>query len=200
MNFNDSRERRNVLISILLIGFLFSIVALDFSMNFFFSLPIYVFGAGLALVINACVSKKVAEKYGSIFLYKFWLPGVILSIVSAILSMGAVVFAAPASKTVEPERIKRWEKGQMHLKNEEIGKISLVGPLSNFILAIVFWLLFEIFGLHFLLTLGVINLWVSVSHLIPYPPMDGARVMVWNDLIWLISFILPVAGLLLFFL
>ncbi|MFB6076026.1 MAG: hypothetical protein ABEK17_02680 [Candidatus Aenigmatarchaeota archaeon] len=199
MNFNDNRERRNVLISIILTGFLFSIVVLDLSIDFLFSIPIYILGATIALVVNAYVSRIAAERLGSVFIYKFWLPGFILSIISAVLSMGNIVFAAPASKTIEPDRMKRWEKKQIHLESKEIGKISLVGPLSNFILAVVFWIIFEITSTEFLLTFGFINLWVSVSHLIPYHPLDGARVMVWNDLIWLVSFILPLAGLLLFF-
>lgn len=200
MNFNGNGERRDVLISILIMGFFFSIVDLEFSVDFLYSIPVYIFGAGIALVVNAYVSRMAAEKFGSVFIYKFWLPGLILGVISAILSMGTVVFAAPASKTVEPNRIERWGKKQIYLENKEIGKISLVGPLSNFILAIIFWLLFKFSGLEFLLTLGFINLWVSVSHLIPYHPLDGARVMVWNDLVWIISFILPVGGLLLFFL
>lgn len=66
------------------------------------------------------------------------------------------------------------------------GKIAISGPVSNFIIAVVFGLLFRIFAgaglltgfLAVLLSIVVyVNILLAVFNLVPIPPLDGSKVL-----------------------
>ena len=72
------------------------------------------------------------------------------------------------------------------VKYEEYGAalVALAGPLTNFVLAIVGALLFRVFGgdtpgllEYCLLTFIVVNIGFFVFNMIPFPPLDGSRVL-----------------------
>ena len=77
-----------------------------------------------------------------------------------------------------------------NLKNAKVGSaiISLAGPLSNFILVVVFSLIlkfiYPLLGLgfdsalyYFLYTLVLINAILMAFNLIPIPPLDGSKIL-----------------------
>ena len=70
----------------------------------------------------------------------------------------------------------------------ENGKISLAGPLSNFILAIMF-LGLTFYGNAIAGTIGIlgfqINSWLGLFNLIPFGNFDGRKILDWHRYIWL---------------
>ena len=61
--------------------------------------------------------------------------------------------------------------------------VALVGPMSNFVMAVFFSIIFRIvpdagFFSQFLFTLISINILLGIFNLIPVPPLDGYKVLV----------------------
>jgi Zn-dependent protease len=72
----------------------------------------------------------------------------------------------------------------LNLKNPLRGGalIALAGPLSNFIIAIVFGIILNIVGLNspissLFLIIIYINVLLGVFNLVPIPPLDGSKVL-----------------------
>ena len=90
------------------------------------------------------------------------------------------VFAAPGAVMIVG-RVTR----------KENGIISVAGPITNFVLAGIFYLLLLMFGLGgevlttFLYTGFKINAWLGLFNLIPILNLDGRKVFEWNIPIWI---------------
>ena len=82
-----------------------------------------------------------------------------------------------------------------------LGLISLAGPLSNLVLAVVFLLIYPVafllgwdFDLLYVICMvGVgFNAWIGLFNLIPNGPFDGAKVLAWSSSVYVVM--LAVAG------
>lgn len=67
--------------------------------------------------------------------------------------------------------------------------ISAAGPVANIILAGLFYLLAAATGYSDIWSLiGVfgfqVNLWLAAFNLIPFPPLDGVKILRWNKVVW----------------
>jgi Zn-dependent protease len=54
--------------------------------------------------------------------------------------------------------------------------ISLAGPASNIILAIIFTILFKFFAMNLFLSIIIINLSLAIFNLLPFYPLDGSHI------------------------
>lgn len=54
--------------------------------------------------------------------------------------------------------------------------ISLAGPASNIIMAILFTLLFKFFALNLFISIVIINLGLAIFNLLPFYPLDGSHI------------------------
>ena len=90
------------------------------------------------------------------------------------------VFAAPGAVMIVGK-----------VTRKENGIISVAGPMTNFVLAGIFYLLLLMFGLGgevlttFLYTGFKINAWLGLFNLIPILNLDGRKVFEWNIPIWI---------------
>lgn len=100
---------------------------------------------------------------------------VILPLISYL--MGGVVFGGAKPVPVNTHRLK-WRVWGMAL-------VAIAGPLTNFILAFVSFLILELSGVTvndrliytILLEMILVNLGFGVFNLIPIPPLDGSRIL-----------------------
>ena len=78
-----------------------------------------------------------------------------------------------------------------HAKKDDIGKISIAGPLTNIVLSSVFLVLSFTFSLYpWIFVVGaLINSYIALFNLIPFGILDGFKIFNWDKKIWSVSFI-----------
>ena len=141
---------------------------------------------GIGFLFHELMHKYVAQRYGLFAEFKAFYKMIFLSIGLAFFGF---IIAAPGAVMIRG-----------HITRERNGKISLAGPVTNIILAVLFLipLLFigsvnGIIGLFF--DLGFrINALLAIFNMIPAGPFDGAKVIAWSKPVFYITVI--IAGLL----
>lgn len=152
---------------------------------------------GTAFLLHELAHKVLAQKYGCWAEFRKFNLGLILAVV---MSFFGFIIAAPGAVMIS---------GQV--TREQNGKISAAGPLTNIALAILFFIagLFlpevivttpHLFGqiIYKIVFFGFfINAWLALFNMIPFPPLDGSKVMAWSLPAWL--GITAIAGFMVFF-
>lgn len=146
----------------------------------------------LAFVVHEIAHKALAANYGYQSFYQMWPQGLFLALLLGIATSGRFIFAAPGAVMIQAA----------HSSQKENGIISLSGPLTNLVLAGLFFLLFLLPSmpdlLVFMAVVGVrINLLLALFNLLPFPPLDGSKIFRWRPEISLP--LLALTGYLLFF-
>lgn len=180
-----SKELKDLIISALVLAIAFGI-ALSGGYRAFFapwSLVIVILmsivAVSLGFVLHEVGHRFIARRFGCFAEYTMWPTGLILAIV---VSFFGFVFAAPGAVMIYP-RSDAW--GRATLTKRKIGLISITGPVMNLCLALVFILLNTVYPM-LLFSLGArINTWLAVFNLIPFGPLDGAKIFRWHKGAWL---------------
>jgi len=180
-----SKELKDLIISALVLAIAFGI-ALSGGYRAFFapwSLVIVILmsivAVSLGFVLHEIGHRFIARRFGCFAEYTMWPTGLILAIV---VSFFGFVFAAPGAVMIYP-RSDAW--GRATLTKRKIGLISITGPVMNLCLALVFILLNTVYPM-LLFSLGArINTWLAVFNLIPFGPLDGAKIFRWHKGAWL---------------
>ena len=206
----SSNEIRDLIISFFVISLAFSIIKSrdpmfyqgDDISTIIYILPMVMIGVGLGFILHEIAHKIAAMRYGHWAEFKTWPLGLIMALVSPLIGF---IFAAPGAVYIYGN----------YITDRENGIISLMGPLTNIVLAIIFIILLYIvtatssitgmiqdqglidilektfeFGLF-------INSFLALFNLIPFSILDGAKIFRWNPLIWLA--IAALAGIMVFF-
>ena len=148
--------------------------------RFFEMLVLAAITVGTAFLLHELAHKFVAQKYGYWAEFRRFDFGLILAV---ILSFFGFIFAAPGAVMIAGLATK-----------EQNGKISVAGPLTNIILAGLFLLLgtflarFDLFTplLQSIVGFGImINAWLALFNMIPFPPLDGSKVISWSVHAWI---------------
>lgn len=138
-------------------------------------LLIAAFTVGIGFIFHESAHKFVAQKYGCFaeFRADFTLLGLAV-LMAAVFNF---VFIAPGAV---------WIHG--NVTRESNGKISAAGPVTNFVLALVF------IAIGLLLPFGIIpyiaatgasiNAWLGLFNMIPFFIFDGAKIFRWSPAIW----------------
>ena len=186
------KELRDLVISALVLALAFGI-ALSGGFRAFQQPSILVLVIGMAFVavsvgfiFHELGHRLIARRFGYFAEYAMWPMGLMVALG---FSLFGFVFAAPGAVMIYP-KATAW--GTTTLNREKVGLISLAGPATNIGLAIIFQVL-DFVEPVLLFTLGArINTWLALFNLIPFGPLDGAKILKWNKGIWLIS--IAVAG------
>jgi len=181
-------EIRDLAICWLMLGFCFSFQYLipargipysqsiqDFIIYFAISL----IGIGAGFVFHELAHKGVAQRFGYHVEFRMWKMGLIIAVASAIVSFGRFLFFAPGAVYTSTNK---------YPDPREEGLISGAGPVANIILAGLFYLLTFYTGvLSVIGSFGFqINLWLAAFNLVPFPPLDGVKILRWNKAAWMI--------------
>ncbi len=160
-------EVRDLIISVIALSLAFSIG------NFAF-FPFYLLVIAPAFALHELAHKFTAIRFGCTAEYRMFPQGLLLALLLAFISRGAFIFAAPGAVMIYSP----------YLRRRENGIIAFAGPLTN--LAIGFFLFFiSIFFASPIFELGYrINFFLAAFNLLPIPPLDGSKVMMWDVKIW----------------
>ncbi|MCD6575592.1 MAG: hypothetical protein J7K73_00335 [Nanoarchaeota archaeon] len=180
-------EIRDLTISALILGFLFSIALGTFKYvspisavkNFLVALVI----VAPALIFHELAHKFMAQRYDCKAAYVLWPNGAIMSLILTLITGGRVIFAALGAVMIDTTYSTRLGYRFIGLSSEEIGKISVVGPLTNLGLALLGFLIYSINPI-IIGTFIQINLIIALFNLIPFPPLDGVKIFSWSRVIW----------------
>jgi len=177
-------EIKQLIIAWLVLGFCFSIRGL-FTPNLF---PL-LFGVslatlGLGFIGHELAHRYVARRYGYWAEFRLWPLGLAIALVSAFISGGRLIFASPGAVYITNRSLGFDRRDPKKIE----GLISLSGPLSNIVVALLFLALSRFGGiLGFLGSNGLrINLWLAAYNLLPFGILDGRKVLSWNPIVWAI--------------
>ncbi|HLD15487.1 MAG TPA: site-2 protease family protein [Candidatus Nanoarchaeia archaeon] len=169
----SSIEKHDLIKAWFAISLAFTIAFNGFS-NFINVFLLSVVIVGLSFLLHELAHKYLAQKYGC--WAEFRADNKML-LVMLVISFFHIIFAAPGAVYISG-----------HVSTEKNGKISLAGPLTNILLAILSLILIKI---NFFPSIAVdalrINAWLALFNLIPFMPFDGAKVFYWNKLVWFIA-------------
>ncbi len=173
-------EVRDILLAWAALGvaFYFAYRAEFRSVGIFGGIAISLATVGSGFVLHELSHKFVAERYGYWAEFRMWPMGILLAIATSLVGF---IFAAPGATYISG----------LSVSSEQNGRISLAGPLTNVAVGLIF-LPFLIIGSGSLELLGFIgfsvNMFLAVFNMLPFLPLDGAKVFAWSKIYWLAVF------------
>ena len=143
---------------------------------------------GIAFIFHELAHKFLAQKYGCWAEFRKFNFGLILAVM---MSFFGFIFAAPGAVMISGM-----------VSKEQHGKIAVAGALTNIILAVLFFTASQIVTITSpiigaIIAYGIlINAWLALFNMIPFPPFDGSKVISWSFPVWLA--VVLVAGFMVF--
>ena len=166
----------HILVSVITISIAFSVYQLG-------SFPFVLVTLGAGFILHELAHKYTAQRFGCFAVYRAWLPGLAIAIGLALITNGRFVFAAPGAVYI----------GGKHISTKENGMISAAGPLVNIVLGFLF--LTFAGGPGWVGMIGTwgafVNFFLALFNMIPFPPLDGSKVIQWNIIVWALLIAVP---------
>ena len=158
---------------------------------------LFLIGVAAAAALSGFVAHEMAHKVsaqrrGYWAEFRLSVVGLLVSVVTAAFGF---LFAAPGATMIGGEA-----------DTDDMGRISLAGPATNFAFAVAFLAGAFVVGVFpegglisfILLFLAFVSAWFAAFNMIPIGPLDGAKVFRWSRGVWLVAFVVfaALAGLL----
>lgn len=171
------RELKELFISAVAITFVIAwpdIFGINGLVNF---LLLFLF-VGLGFIVHEIFHKLAAQSLGAWSEFVMWKEGLLLALLFKVLT--GITFIAPGATL--------WAKPFPSPDDE--GKVSVAGPLANICLAFLFNLFSPFVPV---LRIGAyINSQLALFNLIPLPPLDGIKILLWNPVVWIAMVVLAI--------
>lgn len=152
-----------------------ALVALSVAFSYpgFSGLPHTMLSVGLAFLIHELSHRLAANSLGLGAGFRAWVPGLVLTMASSVLTAGRLVVSVPGAVVVSsPHRAR------------EGGLIALSGPLGNLALAGIALNFADTFAPTSSMVL--VNLFFAFFNMLPVSVLDGRSVFRWSRGIWAI--------------
>ncbi|MBU5537432.1 MAG: site-2 protease family protein [Candidatus Aenigmatarchaeota archaeon] len=172
-------EIRDIIVSVIALIIIFSWKPFPrFGLNLDL-IPYFIVIILVAFLLHEMAHKWMARKFNMAAHYKMWPQGILFGLIFMILGLK---FVAPGAVVVYPYRFARWgfRRPYPEIASGEMGLIALAGPVTNLFSA----LLFSLFDSFLFNQLKFINAWLAFFNLLPVPPLDGSKVLIWKPWIW----------------
>ena len=135
--------------------------------------------AGIGFLFHELAHKITAQHYGCLAEFRAFNPMLILAV---LMSFFGFVFAAPGAVIIRGV-----------INREQNGKISLAGPLTNTVLALIFLIIFQATSFSIAQIGFTINAYLAVFNMLPFGFFDGAKVFRWNKTVFGVAIGIPIA-------
>jgi Zn-dependent protease len=129
--------------------------------------------AGIGFLFHELAHKIAAQKFGCAAEFRAFDNMLFLALGLAVVI--GFTFIAPGAVMISGLITRR-----------ENGIISVAGPLTNYVLGLIFLGLALLFpALNFIFLIGFnVNLWLGLFNMIPFLNFDGAKIFYWNKWVW----------------
>ena len=176
-------EAYEISISIIVLTFSFAIVFSggingvfsDTSLFVKYTLPLAFLSIFTAFFLHEMGHRILARHYGCWSEFRMWKEGLLFALFTAFIGF---VFAAPGAVYISGM-----------ITREQNGKISAAGPLVNVIIAFLMIgtaIITSPFIAKIALFIAWINIFLAGFNLIPFPPLDGSKVLKWGIIPYLL--------------
>ncbi|MEM5843969.1 MAG: site-2 protease family protein [Candidatus Aenigmatarchaeota archaeon] len=191
MQYFSKEEIKDIIISVLVVSLIFSYNVRDPKRTFEL-FPFYLIIVVLTFLLHELAHKSVARKFGCLSFYKMWTTGLLISLIFMLLGFKFIV---PGAVVIYPFTFGRWGFRRIRLTAQEIGLISVSGILVNIFIALISRPLVGLFfvqNFDFFFALSSINSFLAFFNLLPIPPLDGSKVIVWKLWLWFFLFVISI--------
>jgi len=187
MDRNSLREIVHLVASLLVLTIAFSYPATSTE-----ALAIAAIGVGSGFLLHELAHKFTAQRYGFVADYEASPLGLLLAVGLSVFTNGGFVFAAPGAVMIRGKRVPYGQVEEYYwntLQNEkEFAYISVSGAVVNLILAVLFitvsFVISDPLTIKVLSRAAFINVFLAGFNMIPFGPLDGAKVWRYNPVLW----------------
>lgn len=186
MDRNSLREIVHLVASLLVLTIAFSYPSTSFA-----ALAIAAVGVGTGFLLHELAHKFTAQRYGYVADYEASPMGLVMAIGLSIFTGGNFVFAAPGAVMIRGKKVSYSPYEQypnMERTEKELAYISVSGAAVNLVLATIFYIssnfMLVPIAYDVLLTAAFINVFLAGFNMIPFGPLDGAKVWRYNRMLW----------------
>lgn len=162
-----------------LLGFASRLERLGFDIGLLTLLVVSLVAVGSGFVLHELMHKFTAQRYGYRAEFRMWPFGIVFALLT---SFGGFIFAAPGATYIPGYGVTERQNGI----------ISLAGPLTNIVVGSLFLPLLLI-GNPVVQQAGwvgiSINYFLAAFNMLPVMPLDGAKVLRWNKILWGVVFV-----------
>lgn len=182
MASNSSREIIHLVASLLVLTIAFTYPNLDPDL-----MVIVAFGVGTGFILHELAHKFTAQRYGYVADYEASPTGLFMALGLSFITQGGFVFAAPGAVMIRGKNAPYGYYDQVQA-GKEFAYISVSGAVVNLLLAVLFFSLsFFISDPQVIKVLSwsaFINVFLAGFNMIPFGPLDGAKVWRYNPVLW----------------
>ena len=185
MRFFSQTEARDILVSLLVLCVVFSYPEFLLDPAFFL---VSMLAVGLAFMGHELSHKFVAIREGFWSEYRMWPQGLMMALLFALATNGALIFAAPGAVYVSAGMFSR-RPGRRQLT-----RISMAGISFNIALMWASLSASFLSGFYLFTYMAFINGWLAIFNLLPFGMLDGEKLFKLDRKIWATLLALAVAG------
>ena len=184
MDRSSQKEIVHLVASLIVLTVAFAYPAIDSR-----TLAIVAFSVGMGFLLHELAHKFTAQKYGYVADYEASAIGLMLALFLSIFA--GFFFAVPGAVMIRGKKVpyttdQYWDSQQ---NAKEFAYISVSGAVVNLILALTFFIA-SFFVLqsgteYAIFTTGArINVFLAGFNMIPFGPLDGAKVWRYDPMLW----------------
>jgi Zn-dependent protease len=182
MASNSSREIIHLVASLVVLTIAFTYP--DLSPE---QMVIVAFGVGTGFILHELAHKFTAQRYGYAADYEASPTGLFMAIGLSFITQGGFVFAAPGAVMIRGKNAPYGYYDQVQAE-KEFAYISVSGAVVNLLLAVLFltlsFLISDQLAIKVFWSSAFINVFLAGFNMIPFGPLDGAKVWKYNPVLW----------------